>query len=64
VIELYEEIQRATGVEREAEHAPPRLGELQRSVLDPAAARRELGWRPQRSLADGLRATWSWVQQE
>jgi UDP-glucose 4-epimerase len=64
VLELYEEIQRATGVEREAEHAPPRLGELQRSVLDPAAARRELGWRPQRSLADGLRATWSWVQQE
>jgi UDP-glucose 4-epimerase len=64
VLELYAEVQRATGVERKAEHAAPRLGELQRSVLDPAAARRELGWRAETSLADGLRATWAWLQEE
>ena len=64
VLELYAEIQHATGVEREARHAEPRLGELQRSVLDPGAARRELGWQPETSLGDGLRATWSWVREE
>ena len=61
VLELYEAIQAATGISREARHAPPRLGELQRSVLDPAAAARDLGWRPATRLAEGLRATWTWV---
>jgi UDP-glucose 4-epimerase len=44
-------------------HAAARLGELQRSVLDPAAAERELGWRAETPLGDGLRATWSWVKE-
>ena len=35
----------------EAELAPARLGELQRSVLDPSLAARELGWRRERALA-------------
>jgi UDP-glucose 4-epimerase len=64
VLELYDAIQRATCIEREPQHADPRLGELQRSVLAPTAAERDLGWRPRMSLADGLRATWTWVQQE
>jgi UDP-glucose 4-epimerase len=62
VLELYREIEAATGIARAAEHVEPRLGELQRSVLDPAAAARELGWRAQRTLSEGLHATWSWVQ--
>jgi UDP-glucose 4-epimerase len=64
VLELYRAIAAATGVDREPEHVDARLGELQRSVLDPSAAERELGWRPQVSLADGLAQTWSWVQQD
>jgi UDP-glucose 4-epimerase len=64
VVELYEAIAAATGIEREPEHAEARLGELQRSVLDPSLAERELGWRPEHSLVDGLRATWSWVRQD
>ena len=63
VLELYDAIVRATGIEREPEHADARLGELQRSVLDPSAAERDLGWRPASSLDDGLARTWSWVQE-
>jgi UDP-glucose 4-epimerase len=64
VVELYDAITEATGIHREPQHAEPRLGELQRSVLDPSLAERELGWRPETSLADGLRQTWSWVRQD
>ena len=61
VLELYETISRVSGVGREPEQALPRLGELQRSVLDSSLANRELGWRPTRSLDEGLRATWEWM---
>jgi UDP-glucose 4-epimerase len=61
VLDLYERIQRAAGVERDPEHADPRPGELQRSILDPSLAERELGWKPTRSLDEGLAATWAWI---
>jgi UDP-glucose 4-epimerase len=61
VLQLYEAVLRVTGGAREAEVAPARLGELQRSVLDVSLAERELGWRPQHSLDDGLVETWRWV---
>ena len=63
VVELYEAIQRAAGVERGAEHGAARLGELQRSVLDPSLAARRLGWRAELPLAEGLAETWSWVKE-
>jgi hypothetical protein len=43
VLEVYDAVQQASGISRSAEHAPARLGELQRSVLDPSLAERELG---------------------
>jgi UDP-glucose 4-epimerase len=61
VVDLYDAIRAASGVDREASFAPARLGELQRSVLDTSLAARELDWRPQRTLADGLAATWEWI---
>ena len=61
VVGLFDAIRTASGIDREAAFAPARLGELQRSVLDPSLAARELGWRPERSLADGLAATWEWI---
>lgn len=41
----------------EPELVPPRDGEVQRISLDPGRAERELGWRAQTGLADGLRRT-------
>ena len=61
VLELYERIQRATGIEREPEFAAHRPGELERSVLDPSRAGRELGWEPRHSLDEGLAETWAYI---
>ena len=44
-------------VDFEPEMAPPRTGEVQRIAIDPARAERELGWRAQVGLEDGLRRT-------
>ncbi len=62
VVELYDGIQRAAGTERAPTFAEARLGELQRSVLDVSLAARELGWRAERSLDDGLATTWRWIE--
>ena len=61
VLDLYERIERAVGRDEEAEFAEPRPGELQRSVLDPSLAQRELGWQPEHSLDAGLAETWAWA---
>jgi UDP-glucose 4-epimerase len=58
VLELYKLCRRVAGSELEAEHADARLGELQRSFLAVSRAERELGWRPEMGLEDGLRRTW------
>jgi len=41
----------------EPEFAPPRTGEVQRISIDPTRADRELGWRPEMCLKEGLRVT-------
>jgi UDP-glucose 4-epimerase len=64
VVELYDRIQHAAGAEREPELADARPGELQRSVLDPSLAARELGWKPAHSLDEGLATTWAWISSE
>ncbi len=61
VLDLYERVQRAAGIEREPDFAEARPGELQRSVLDPSLAQRELGWKLRRSLDAGLAETWAWI---
>jgi UDP-glucose 4-epimerase len=62
VVELLELCQRIAGTSFEPELAPPRPGELQRSVLDPSRAVDELSWRPERSLDEGLRETWEFFK--
>jgi len=63
VLDLAKACQSAAGVSAEAEHAAARPGELQRSVLDPGRAERELGFRAQTSLEDGLEATWEFIRE-
>jgi UDP-glucose 4-epimerase len=58
VLELYDACRRVSGVDVEADFAPPRLGELQRSVLDPELAASELGFRAATDLDAGLAQTW------
>jgi UDP-glucose 4-epimerase len=62
VLQLLQECTRVTGVEIEPVFDPPRAGELQRSVLDPLLAERELGFRAHTALAAGLAATWEFVR--
>ena len=63
VVELYALCASVAGSDATAEHAPARLGELQRSALDPELAASELGFRAMVELEDGLQATWDWVRE-
>jgi UDP-glucose 4-epimerase len=58
---LWEVCREVAGAGGEPRYEPPRPGDLLRSVLDPGAAARDLGWHPRRSLEDGLRRTWDAV---
>ena len=58
VLELVEALRSQGGNDSfEADFAPPRTGEVQRITLDAGRAERELGWRAEVGLEDGLRQT-------
>jgi UDP-glucose 4-epimerase len=63
VLDLAEACARAAGVEARTAFAPARLGDLQRSVLDPTRAQEVLDFRAQTSLDEGLAATWEFVRE-
>ena len=62
VVELYGHLARVAGTSRPPEHLPARLGEQKRSCVDPSAAARAIGWRPEVALADGLARTFEWFK--
>ena len=62
VVELFELCRGVAGSDLRAAHAPARLGELQRSVLDPSLAARDLGFQAEVELEEGLRKTWEWIR--
>jgi UDP-glucose 4-epimerase len=64
VNELYTACARAAGSTAAQSYGPTRPGDVVRSVIDPTRARAELGWQPQVSLDDGLRATLEWLTKE
>jgi len=63
VNELHAACRRAAGIEEEPTHRDARLGDVIRSVIDPARAGRELGWRAEVSLDEGIARTWAWTKE-
>jgi UDP-glucose 4-epimerase len=63
VADLHAACARVAGSDRAPRHEPARLGDVQRSVLDAHLIERELGWRPQVPLDDGLARTWAWMKE-
>ena len=61
VLDLHRACSAVAGSEAPPSFAPPRLGDIQRSVLDPSHAAAELGWASSVELDDGLRRTWEWM---
>ena len=58
VLDLVETLAKLGGSDSfEPEFAPPRAGEVQRISLDASRAEELLGWRPTKSLEEGLRLT-------
>jgi len=61
VTELHELCLRVAGRGEPPVYAEARLGDVRRSVLEVSRAARELRWRPEVSLEDGLRRSWEWT---
>ncbi len=57
VNELYEALRKISGKDLPPKYGPAKPGEQLRSSVDPTLAARTLGWRPQVSLAAGLKET-------
>ncbi len=64
VTALGQTMMEASGVKVRVEHAPARGGELLANSLDAGKAAKTLGWQPQVSLPEGLRATYDWIAKE
>jgi UDP-glucose 4-epimerase len=62
VTELHALCREVSGSDAPPSHQEARLGDARRSVLDVGLIERELGWRPQVALEDGLSQTWAWTQ--
>jgi UDP-glucose 4-epimerase len=54
---LYEQMAAVAQFRGSARYGPERPGDLRRNSIDPAAAAKEIGWRPWTSLEEGLKAT-------
>ncbi len=61
---LAEMVQALVGTDLEIVHGPSRQGDIDRNYSEVSKARRVLGWEPKVGLAEGLKATYRWFQQE
>ncbi len=62
VNDLFVNLKALMKFEKNAVYAPPRTGELFRSVLNCSKIRRELGWKAKTSIKKGLRLTLEWYK--
>ena len=61
VLDLHRSCAAAAGIDAEPTLAEARLGDVRRSALDVTRIERELGWRAQVDLDEGIRRTWAWT---
>jgi nucleoside-diphosphate-sugar epimerase len=61
---VWSELRKAAGSNLEPELSELRPGELQNSCLDASLAERELGWRAQVGIEEGLRRTYDALVEE
>jgi UDP-glucose 4-epimerase len=54
---IFHEVRRLSGSSQEEKHGPAKPGEQKRSVITYDKAQRELGWRPEIGLKEGLKLT-------
>jgi UDP-glucose 4-epimerase len=59
---LHAACRRVAGDDREPTYEDERPGDIRRSVTDPSLAQRELGWRAETSLEEGLQLTWETLE--
>jgi UDP-glucose 4-epimerase len=60
---LHDACTAVAGSEAKPRLAEARLGDVHRSALDVSLIERELGWRAEVSLTEGLARTWAWTQE-
>jgi UDP-glucose 4-epimerase len=63
VVTIFNYLRDAVGSNVEAQHGPAKAGEQRRSCVDATRAAEILGWRPQMTLAEGLRRTAAFYQE-
>ncbi len=63
ILELLNALKEIHGALHEHAHVEDRVGEIQKSVLDPSKAKLELGWEAKTSLRDGLKKTYDWFKE-
>ena len=61
--DLHAACRSVSGVDRPPRHEAARLGDILQSVVDPARAGRELGWRARTTLEQGLARSWAWTEE-
>ena len=62
VVRLFQLLKSCLHSDAPEKHGPPAAGEQARSVLDASRARKELGWKPEVSLEEGMQKTAEFFQ--